>query len=51
VAGLTHAEHVVEAAAEAVVQDTVAWVRAHPQYQPVIEQLGLKALQALTEGL
>jgi predicted protein tyrosine phosphatase len=48
---LTRAEHAVEAAAEAAVQDTVAWVRAHPQYQPVIEALGQKALQALMEGL
>ena len=48
---LTHVERAVEAAAEAVVQDTVAYVKAHPQYVPVIQALGEKALQALMAEL
>ena len=48
---LTHIERAIEAAAEAVVEDTVAYVKAHPQYGPIIAALGEKAVQALMAGL
>ena len=48
---LDHIARATEAAAEAVVQDTVAYVRSHPQYQPIIQALGEKAIQALMAGL
>jgi hypothetical protein len=48
---LTHIERAIEAAAEAVVQDTVAYVKGHPQYGPIIQALGEKAVQALMAGL
>ena len=37
----------VEAVAEVVVQDAVQWVRGHPAYAQVVEQLGLQALHAV----
>jgi len=48
---LQHVEHAIAAAADAVVADTVAYVKAHPQYQPIIEALGEKAIAALMTGL
>lgn len=50
-ADLHHIEQAIEAAAEAVVVDTVAYVKAHPDYQRVIEALGAKAIQAIAAGL
>jgi hypothetical protein len=49
--GLTHIERAIEAAAEAVVADTVAYVKSHPQYGAIIQALGDKAVQALMAGL
>ena len=37
----------VEAAAETVVQDVVTWVRGHPAYGHIVEQLGMQAIQAI----
>jgi hypothetical protein len=48
---LTAVEKAVEAAAQAVVDDTVSYVKAHPQYQQVIQTLGEKAIAALLAGL
>jgi carbon monoxide dehydrogenase subunit G len=50
-ADLQHIEHTVEAACEAVVADAVAYVKAHPQYGPIVAALGEKAIQALMQGL
>jgi len=44
-------EKAIEAAAEAAVADAIAMVKAHPNYQPVIESLAGKALDALVAGL
>lgn len=41
--GLQH----VEAVASAVVEDVVAYVKAHPTYAAVVQNLGEKALQVL----
>ena len=49
--GLTHIERAIEAAAEAVVEDTVAYVKSHAQYGAIIQALGEKAVQALMAGL
>jgi hypothetical protein len=48
---LTHIERAIEAAAEAVVEDTVAYVKSHAQYGAIIQALGEKAVQALMAGL
>ena len=50
-ADLHHIEQAIEKSAEAVVEDAVAYVRQHPQYQQIITALGEKALQALIQGL
>lgn len=44
-------EKAVEAAAEVVVADAVAWVKAHPNYPRIVEALGTKALEAIAAGL
>jgi carbon monoxide dehydrogenase subunit G len=46
-----HIEKVIEAAAETVVADAVAYVKAHPNYGPIVAALGEKAIQALAQGL
>jgi hypothetical protein len=48
---LSRAEQAVKAAADAVVNDVVATVRAHPQYVQVVNDLADKALQALLASL
>ena len=48
---LQHVEHAIEAAADAVVADTVAYVKAHPQYLGIVQALGEKAIQSLLAGL
>lgn len=50
-ADLQHIEHAIEAAADAVVADTVAYVKAHPQYAQIVQALGEKAIAALVQGL
>ena len=50
-ADLHHIEATIAGAADAVVQDAIAYVRQHPQYQQIITQLGEKAIQALLQGL
>lgn len=37
----------VERTADAVVEDVVNWVRQHPSYQQLVEQLGLDAIKAV----
>ena len=37
----------VEAAADAVVADTVTYVRNHPQYAQLVQALGEQAIRAL----
>jgi hypothetical protein len=41
----------VEGAADAVVADVVAYVKAHPNYAAIVQALGEKAMQAITAGL
>ena len=41
--GLQH----VEKTADALVEDVVQWVKTHPAYQHLVEQLGLKALETI----
>ena len=48
---LQHIEHAIAAAADEVVKDTVAYVKAHPQYGQIVAALGEKAIQALMAGL
>ena len=48
---LQHIEKAIEAAAEAVVADTVAYVKAHPSYGQIVQSLGEKAIAALVQGL
>ena len=48
---ITQAEHAIEAAADAVAQDVVAYVKAHPNYTELVRQLGEKAIAALAAGL
>lgn len=48
---LSHIEHVIAAASDVVVEDAIAYVKAHPQYVPIVQALGEKAIQALMAGL
>lgn len=48
---LQHIEKVIEAASDVVVADAVAYVKAHPNYLPIVAALGEKAIQALAAGL
>ena len=48
---LTHADHAVSAAADALVADVVATVRNHPEYANAVNQLADQALRALLAGL
>jgi hypothetical protein len=50
-AELQHIEKAIAAATDALVADTVAYVKAHPQYGPIVQALGEKAVQALLAGL
>ncbi len=50
-ADLHHAEKALAAAADAVVADTVAYVKGHPQYGQLVATLGEQAIQALLAGL
>ena len=44
-------EQVVAAAGDALVQDVIATVRAHPQYAGIVNQLTEHAVQALLAAL
>lgn len=46
-----HVGKTIEAAADAAVADTIAYVRQHPQYGQIVQALGDKAIQALLAGL
>jgi len=48
---LQHIEHAIAAAADEVVRDAVAYVKAHPQYGQIVAALGDKAIAALMTGL
>ena len=37
----------VEASADALVQDVIAWVRGHPAYAHLVETLGTEAIRLL----
>jgi len=44
---LEHVAQTIEGAAEDLVAKATEWVKAHPQYQNLIETLGTRALTAL----
>lgn len=44
-------EKTLEAAADAVAADAVAYVKNHPNYAGIVQALGERALQAITAGL
>jgi len=44
-------ERALEGAAEAVVSDTVAYVRNHPQYASIVQTLGERAIAAIVAEL
>ena len=46
-----HIAKVIEAAADVVVADAITYVKAHPQYGPIVAALGERAIQALAQGL
>jgi hypothetical protein len=48
---LKHAEHAIAAAGEALVQDVITTVRAHPQYADIVNRLTDQAIQALLASL
>ena len=48
---IDHIAKVIEAAADVVVADAITYVKAHPQYGPIVAALGERAIQALAQGL
>lgn len=50
-AELQHLEKTIQAASDAVVEDSIKYVKAHPNYEHIVAALGEKALEALAAGL